>query len=270
MSGTRGANDGSKKGPAPFRTSALAAIRKAVTSWALPVAGAAVAILVIDNFLPPAVAATFFAAAFAFFWLPMAAVWAAAGKTVVSIGVWLAPALSLSVAWALGAGPGIGWWMVAVSVGVLVISFFPPASEWWDIRVSRFARVLLRSAQSAEERRIDTAAEDVRLRVWTAAREAQRSGASRLASDLFGIRTAAADLPSDNVRCAQLRRALLRFIDAVYHQAIGASDPQASANIDDALEGYWRALHAYRSRSLLYRIMTLRRKSAESDSREIT
>jgi hypothetical protein len=233
-------------------------LRRFVGEWAIPIVGAAAALLVVNIVAPASIGEGVRIASFALYWLPLALMWIASGRNLISTALWLAPAVSLSVAWLLGT-TGIGWWIAAFAIGILCISFLPPAIALWAVVVSWLLNLVLRLSQSSIDRHIDAAAEHVRRRVWLAANAAATNGPAHYLSDLLAIRSAAKDLPTEDVLVAQLRRALLRFIDVLYDDASGIGDPPAGPA--EALNAYWQALHQYRSRSLLYRILTLRRLS---------
>jgi len=240
------------------RRRSLAAARGFAVSWGLPLLAAAVAVLAINLILPDQFSSAFAVFSFAFYWLPFAVLWIASGSTLISIAVWLIPAIALSAAWALGAGPGIGWLMASLTAGLLVISFYPPAIERWGIAVSRLGTALVRMSLSQGDREVDVEAERIRRRLWVAGHEARRSGPDRYLSALDGIRTAAEDLPSRDVGTAQLRRTLLGYIDALHNRGSGSS---ATTEVGEALDDYLDQLHRCRSRSMVYRIMTLRRNT---------
>lgn len=236
----------------------LAGLRSFAVDWGLPLLVAAVAVLAINLILPDQFSSAFAVFSFAFYWLPFAVLWIASGSTLISIAVWLIPAIALSAAWALGAGPDIGWLMASLTAGLLVISFYPPAIERWGIAVSRLGTALVRRSLSQGDREVDVEAERIRRRLWVAGHEARRSGPDRYLSDLDGIRNAAGDLSTDDVGGAQLRRDLLGFIDAMHDQASGHPE---SNDVKEALDQYLKQLHGFRSRSVLYRIMTLHRNA---------
>jgi hypothetical protein len=229
-----------------------------VADWGLPLLAVTLAIVAIELIFPESLSSTLAELSAAFYWLPLAVLWIASGSTLISIALWLIPAVALSAAWALGAPPSIAWLMALAWAGLLVISFYPPAIEKWGIAVTRLATVLLHRSLSPGDREVDVHAERARRRLWVAAHEARRSGADRFLSDVDGIRKSAEDLPTNEVGGAQLRRGLLGLIDATHDRAMGSAE---SNEVSEALEQYMRQLHQFRSRSALYRIMTLRRNA---------
>jgi hypothetical protein len=229
-----------------------------VVDWALPIGIAVVAVLVVNTFVPEPIRVAFLITSFAFAWVPMCVLWVASGSSLISIALWLVPAIVLSAAWALGAGLWIGWPILAINMGVMVVSFVPPVGEAWNALVSKLLAVVLRLTLSSGDRDVEQAAERIWKRLWIATCESLRSGLTRFSSDLSGIRKAAEDLPTDDVGRAQLRHALLALIDALSDQAAGA-DFSVSTEITDAFEELKRLLYRFRCRSVPYRVMTIRR-----------
>jgi len=257
-----GTKEGTEKAPQRLKPSAVDGMRRLATGWAAPLVGAFLAVVVLNALLPETLVPVVRFVIFGFAWLPLAALWVAWGSSLISIAIWLVPAVSLSVVWILGGGRAIEFAITGINIAIIGVSLFPPASERWAVFVSRLATTLLRRSLSRDDREVDLMAERVRRRLWVASNEARQSGPGRFASDLLGLRKAAEDLPLDEVGHAQLRRALLGFIDALYDQVTGiGTGVSGSGEAGKALENYWRELHRYRSRSFLYRIMTLQRKA---------